>query len=142
MSFGHNTAAVSQEACPMHQQPGYALERLWATLYDWLKRHASLQAKVLPLKPVAFTCRLQSGMSCNHVQNCMATAPTLPQLSRTGQGLNILQTLCLCWKLSLACWDDHMGACSMVMISLCSAEHGLCIGHLTCWLGKMINGLQ
>ena len=68
----------------MHQQPRYALERLWATLYDWLKRHASLQAKVLPLKPAAFTCRLLSGMSCNHVQNCMATAATLPHVSCLG----------------------------------------------------------
>jgi len=31
VSFGHNTIALSQEACPMHQQPGYALERQWAT---------------------------------------------------------------------------------------------------------------
>jgi len=59
----------------------------------WLKRHASLQAKVLPLKPAAFTCRLQSGMSCNHLQNCMATAATLPQLRCTGQGLDMSQTL-------------------------------------------------
>ena len=65
-------------------------------LKDWLKRHTSLQAKVLPLKPAAFTCRLQSGMSCNHVQTCMATAATLPQLSCTVQGLHISQTLYLC----------------------------------------------
>ncbi len=65
-------------------------------LYDWLKRHASLQAKVLTLKPAAFTCRLQSGMSCNHVQDCMTLAATLPQLSCTGKGLHISQTLCLC----------------------------------------------
>ena len=114
-------------------------------LKDWLKRHASLQAKVLPLKPAAFACRLQSGMSCNHVQNCMATAATLPLVSCIGQGLRISQTLCLCWKLNLACWDasyDPMGACSMVMISLCSVEHGLCIAHVTCWLGTVISCLQ
>ena len=81
----------------MHLQPGYALERgCELHLKHWLKRHASLQAKVLPLKPAAFTCRLQSGMSCNHVQNCMATAATLPQLRCTGQGLDMSQTLCLC----------------------------------------------
>ena len=105
-------------------------------LKHWLKRHASLQAKVLPLKPVAFTCGLQSGMSCNRVQKCRATAATLPQLRCTGQGLDMSQSLCLCCRLSLACWDDHMGACSLVMTSLCSAEHGLCIAHLAYGLAQ------
>ncbi len=66
----------------------------------------------------------------------MAAAATLPQLRCTGQGLDTSQTLRLCCKLSLASWDDHMGACSMVMTSLCSAEHGLCIAHLTYGLAQ------
>ena len=49
----------------MHLQPGYALERgCELHLKHWLKRHASLQAKVLPLKPAAFTCRLHVLQSC------------------------------------------------------------------------------